>query len=66
MNWIFLSIALCVGAAIITCSVRWRTEYRDGTAKDIATKQESQLQAAIDLLQSNPTAAGKPGKGGNP
>lgn len=59
MNWILLCLALIVVFIVITCAVRWGTEYRDGPAKDKAVKEETVMTAAINMLKDNPTAAGK-------
>ena len=59
MTWIWSILVLILVGIIITCAVRCATDFNDGPGKIIAEKQDTQMEMAARLLNSNPTAAGK-------
>ena len=54
MTWRWFIAAFVIAALILTCNVKYSKEW-------LARQQDQpdQMQAAAELLQSNPTAAGK-------
>jgi hypothetical protein len=55
MKWLCL---IAVIALIMTCTIMRSETYRDWIAQK-QDQQDRQFQAAIDMLQDFPTAAGK-------
>jgi hypothetical protein len=54
MKWLWLIAAIVIASLILTCNIKY--------TKDWISRQpveQDQIQTAMDLLQSNPTAAGK-------
>ena len=54
MTWRWLVAAIVIAALILTCNVKYSKEW---LARQQA--QPDQIQTAMELMQSNPTAAGK-------
>jgi hypothetical protein len=55
MKWLCLIAAIVL---IMTCTIMRSETFRDGIAQK-QDKQDQQFQAATDMLQNFPTAAGK-------
>jgi hypothetical protein len=56
--WLWLIAALVIAALIITCTIKYSTEYADWFAKK-QNQEDTQVQSALDMLRNFPTSAGE-------